>query len=161
MYRKDFTVTLKCTSQRAVKCTYLAQDKDEWQVVVSRVLKASWLAERLSGSHDILCLIASVYYSARQPSMNSTIVVRVGKNRKARRQDFGRATWKKHLEDQGVDGRIILKQNLIICGNKMPTRCKRWFLLQILLLVQHVSGTIMPIIRSSRVLYKGLQQPLV
>ena len=30
------------------------------------------------------------------------------------------------------------------------------FLLQILLLVQHVSGTIMPIIRSSRVLYKWL-----
>jgi hypothetical protein len=31
------------------------------------------------------------------------------------------------------------------------------FLLQILLLVQHVSGTIMPIIRSSRVLYSWLQ----
>ena len=30
----------------------------------------------------------------------------------------------------------------------MPTRCNRWFLLQILLLAQHVSGTIMPIIRS-------------
>jgi len=29
------------------------------------------------------------------------------------------------------------------------------FLLQILLLVQHVSGTIMPIVRSSRVLYIG------
>ena len=29
------------------------------------------------------------------------------------------------------------------------------FLLQILLLVQHVSGTIIPIIRSSRVLYSG------
>ena len=38
----------------------------------------------------------------------------------------------------------------------MPTRCKRWFLLQILLLAQHVSGTIMPIIRSSRVLYRWL-----
>ena len=38
----------------------------------------------------------------------------------------------------------------------MPTRCNRWFLLQILLLAQHVSGTIMPIIRSSRVLYKWL-----
>ena len=45
----------------------------------------------------------------------------------------------------------------LICGNKMPTR---WFLLQILLLAQHVSGTIMPIIRSSRVLNKWLlQQP--
>ena len=36
----------------------------------------------------------------------------------------------------------------------MPTRCNRWFLLQILLFAQHVSGTIMPIIRSSRVLYR-------
>ena len=43
-----------------------------------------------------------------------------------------------------------------ICGNKMPTRCNRWFLLQILLLAQHVLGTIMPIIRSSRVLYRRL-----
>ena len=38
----------------------------------------------------------------------------------------------------------------------MPARCNRWFLLQILLLAQHVSGTIMPTIRSSRVLYKWL-----
>ena len=38
----------------------------------------------------------------------------------------------------------------------MPTRCNRLFLLQLLLLAQHVSGTIMPIIRSSRVLYKWL-----
>ena len=37
-----------------------------------------------------------------------------------------------------------------LCGNKMPTRCNRWFLLQILLLARHVSG----IIRSSRVLYR-------
>ena len=44
----------------------------------------------------------------------------------------------------------------LICRNKMPTRCNRWFLLQILLLAQHVSGTIMPIIRSSSVLYKWL-----
>jgi hypothetical protein len=42
----------------------------------------------------------------------------------------------------------------LICGNKIPTRCNRRFLLQILLLVQHVSGTTMPIIRSSRVLYR-------
>ena len=41
----------------------------------------------------------------------------------------------------------------LICGNKIPTRCNRWYLLQILLLAQHVSGTIMPIIRSSRVFY--------
>ena len=44
----------------------------------------------------------------------------------------------------------------LICGNKMPTRCNRWLLLQILLLAQHVSGTTMPIIRSWRVLYKWL-----
>jgi hypothetical protein len=44
----------------------------------------------------------------------------------------------------------------LICGNKMPTRCNRGFLLQILLFAQHVSGTIMPIIRSSRVLYRWL-----
>ena len=44
----------------------------------------------------------------------------------------------------------------LICGNKMLTVCNRWFLLQILLPAQHVSGTIMPIIRSSRVLYRWL-----
>ena len=38
----------------------------------------------------------------------------------------------------------------------MPTRSNRWFLLQILLLSQHVSGTIMPNTRSSRVLYRWL-----
>ena len=38
----------------------------------------------------------------------------------------------------------------------MPFRCNRWFVLQILLLAQNVSGTIMPIIRSSRVLYRWL-----
>jgi hypothetical protein len=38
----------------------------------------------------------------------------------------------------------------------MPTRCKRLFLLQILLLAQRVSGTTMPIIRSLRVLYRWL-----
>ena len=43
-----------------------------------------------------------------------------------------------------------------LCGNKMPTRCNRCFLLQILLLAQHVSGAIMPIIRSPRVFYSWL-----
>jgi hypothetical protein len=38
----------------------------------------------------------------------------------------------------------------------MPTRCNRCFLLQILLLAQHVLGTIMPIIRISKVLYRWL-----
>ena len=42
----------------------------------------------------------------------------------------------------------------LLCGNKMPTRCNRWYLLQILLHVQHVSGNTMPIISSSRVLYR-------
>ena len=44
----------------------------------------------------------------------------------------------------------------LTCGNKMPTRCNRWFLLQSLLFAQHVSGTTMPIIRCSRVLYRWL-----
>ena len=35
------------------------------------------------------------------------------------------------------------------------------FLLQILLLAQHVSGTTMPIIRSSRVLYSGCCQCII
>ena len=48
------------------------------------------------------------------------------------------------------------RASLLICGNKMPTRCNRWFLLQTLLFDQHVSGTIMPRIRSSRVLYRWL-----
>jgi hypothetical protein len=44
----------------------------------------------------------------------------------------------------------------LICRNKMPTRCNRRFLVQILLLAQHVSGITMLIIRSSRVLYRWL-----
>jgi len=39
-----------------------------------------------------------------------------------------------------------------ICGNKMPTRCNRVFLLQISLLTEPVSGTTMPIIRSSSII---------
>ena len=50
----------------------------------------------------------------------------------------------------------LVRTHYEICGNKMPTRCIRWFLLQILLLAQHVSGTTMPIIRTSRVLYRWL-----
>jgi hypothetical protein len=41
---------------------------------------------------------------------------------------------------------------------KCQLDAKDEFLLQILLLAQHVSGTIMPIIRSSRVLYSRLLQ---
>jgi hypothetical protein len=51
---------------------------------------------------------------------------------------------------------IVIYSDLFNCGNKMPTRCNRWFLLQILLLAQHVSGTTMPIIRTSRLLYRWL-----
>ena len=40
----------------------------------------------------------------------------------------------------------------LICGNKMPTRCNRGFYCRS---AQHVSGTTMPIIGSSRVLYSG------
>ena len=48
------------------------------------------------------------------------------------------------------------KMPILICGNKIPTRCNRLFLLQILWLVHHVSGTTMPIIRNSRVLCRWL-----
>ena len=44
-------------------------------------------------------------------------------------------------EDGQVSSRNMSR---ILCGNKTPTRCNRWFLLQILLLAQHVSGTTMP-----------------
>ena len=45
---------------------------------------------------------------------------------------------------------------VFVCGNKMLTRCNKLFLLQISLPVQYVSGTTMPIIRSSRALYRWL-----
>ena len=48
--------------------------------------------------------------------------------------------------------RLVLE----LCGNKMPTRCNRLYLLH----AQHVSGNTMPIIRSSRVLYR-LSLPVV
>jgi hypothetical protein len=51
---------------------------------------------------------------------------------------------------------ILTVHRRLICGDKMPTRCNRWFLLQIFLLAQHVLGTIIPIIRRSRVLYRWL-----
>jgi hypothetical protein len=44
----------------------------------------------------------------------------------------------------------------IFCGNKCQLEATDEFLLQILVLAQHVSDTIMPIIRSSKVLYKWL-----
>ena len=56
-----------------------------------------------------------------------------------------------------IFGKWVIKfKKAWICGNKMLTRCNRWYLLQILLLAQHVSSTTMPIIRSSRVLYRWL-----
>jgi len=54
-----------------------------------------------------------------------------------------------------VSGLLDAAAPSLICGNKMPTRCNKGFLLQNLLLAQHVSGTAMPIIRSSIVLYRG------
>ena len=45
--------------------------------------------------------------------------------------------------------------SILICGNKNANLMQQRFLLQILLFAQHVSGTAMPIIRSSRVLYSG------
>ena len=51
-------------------------------------------------------------------------------------------------------GITSLKIGTLIRGIKTPTRCKRWYLLQILLHAQHVSDNAMPIIRSSRVLYR-------
>jgi len=42
----------------------------------------------------------------------------------------------------------------LLCGNKMPTRCNRWYLLQNLLQAQHVSGNTMPIIRSNKICNK-------
>ena len=61
-----------------------------------------------------------------------------------------------YQEVHTITGLKFKRYQIAVCGNKMPTRCNRWFLLQILLLVQHVSGTTMPNIRSSRVLYRGL-----
>ena len=34
----------------------------------------------------------------------------------------------------------VIQNPAQLCGNKMPTRCNRWYLLQILLHAQHVSG---------------------
>ena len=51
---------------------------------------------------------------------------------------------------------VFKNRSLFLCGNKMPTRCNKLFLLQILLLAQRVSGITMTIIRSSRVLYRWL-----
>ena len=62
-------------------------------------------------------------------------------------------------QERLTKGSTVFQRCTILYFNmwkKMPIRSKRWFLLQILLLAQHVSGTIMPIIRSSRVLYRRL-----
>jgi hypothetical protein len=50
----------------------------------------------------------------------------------------------------------LKSQIKFICGNKMPTRFNRWFVLQILLLAQNVSDTTLSFIRSSIVLYRWL-----
>ena len=58
--------------------------------------------------------------------------------------------WSKQVALKLRKNKVSLKE----CGNKMPTRCNRLFLLQILLHAQHVSGNTMSIIRSSRLLYR-------
>ena len=61
------------------------------------------------------------------------------------------------LQDSNLLHRLIIYMKTIVnMWEKMPPRCNICFLLQILLLAQHVSGTIMPIIRSSRVLCSWL-----
>jgi hypothetical protein len=58
---------------------------------------------------------------------------------------------------QGIWSNVFnITERTKTCGNKMLTRSNNCFLLQILLLAQHVSGTTMPIIRSSRALYRLL-----
>jgi len=49
--------------------------------------------------------------------------------------------------------RLHCSNESIICGNKMPTRCNRGFYCRSYCLLNMFSGTTMPIIRSSRVLY--------
>ena len=62
----------------------------------------------------------------------------------------------RHIQPFEVISSGFDRASSLICGNKMPTRCNRFFLLQILLLAQHVSGAIMSIIRSPRVFYSWL-----
>jgi len=55
------------------------------------------------------------------------------------------------MTSTSLRGRKVTNNFQLIRGNKRPTGCKRlFFLLQNILFAQHVSGTIMPIIRSSR-----------
>jgi hypothetical protein len=61
------------------------------------------------------------------------------------------------LTQRSIEQKVELDNILYICVEiKCQLDATYEFLLQILLLAQHVSGTIMPIIRSSRVLYKWL-----
>jgi hypothetical protein len=55
-----------------------------------------------------------------------------------------------------IVGYFNVNFNILYVEIKCQLDAKDEFLLQILRLAQHVSGTIMPIIRSSRVLYKGV-----
>jgi hypothetical protein len=56
------------------------------------------------------------------------------------------------LEERQLSGRRIFRREYVEIKCQLDATDE--FLLQILLLAQHVSGTIMPIIRNSRVLYK-------
>ena len=53
--------------------------------------------------------------------------------------------------------RLLISKYIFLRGNKMPTRCKRWFLIaKMYCLLNMFRGTIMPIIRSSRLLDRWL-----
>ena len=91
--------------------------------------------------------------ASNRPTVRSTWRVRQG------RQGCSSNCWTytaKSFEDKTADCKVTNRRNRkksnkvpwsdsdralsLICGNKMPTRCNRWYLLQILLHAQHVSG---------------------
>ena len=51
-----------------------------------------------------------------------------------------KSTMMPQIKEAFVGSQRKYKIYITICGNKMPTRCNRGFLLQILFLAQHVSG---------------------
>ena len=131
--RKGFVVVL---------CEFVTSSlhirKTEWRILrIKGHIVNIWTSEEGNGGWK-KCALCWVEISCDARGKNGKCAQSLGTYE---RQRFG---------DLDVDGRITL-----ICGNKMPTRCNRGFLLQILLLAQHVSGITMPIIRSSGVLYNG------
>ena len=121
----------------------------------------SWQAKRRSASQEIVRNLRTLwaYYHALQLVLiicQTDPVLHIVQKLRDVRYSFI-IYESRHIHCTSRGGVIHVPGTMsIMCGNKMPTRCNRWFLLQILLLAQHVSGTTMPIIRSSRVLYKWL-----